>query len=347
MLLFASVISLSLLYSRKLTNKGFLWTLSLVASTFTPVVLLICSAIVVLGFNLVHPLALFILCLNFIGLLVIYFQDITNFGLTMRSFAQSLVVGNYFDFSSEAVKLKNSQGDLVESKFYFAARLSAPVVFQIHGGGFSHGSLEQINPYNSFLHNLGMHVVVLPYRRTPHVDLPVIIADVKAEIESALQVFKERGYAPSQVHLSGRSAGGYLAMAVANEFPEGFVSKVISFYPITDFIKIQEHAYEGDILDWPERLEHLFKSEGVTAETLQKYSVRAFKNLRKTQILVFHGDRDPVVDISQAHLLKDVAKENELKLDFVLLKNQSHAFDVNLNSLASQYCLKKIKNFLT
>lgn len=346
MLLFAGLISLSLLYTRKPTNKGLLWTLSLVTSTFTPVVLLVCAAIIVLGFNLVHPAALLVLSLNFIFLLAIYFKDIANFGLTMRSFAQSLVVGNYFDFSSEAVALKNSSGEVVESKFYLAARLTAPVVFQIHGGGFSHGSLEQINPFNSFLHNLGFHVVVLPYRRIPQVDLPVIIADLKAEIENALQVLKERGYEPEQIHTAGRSAGGYLAMAVANEFPEGFIRKVVSFYPINDFIKIQEHAYAGDILDWPERLEQLFKTEGVTSETLQKYSVGSFSNLRKTQILVFHGDRDPVVDVEQAHALEEVGKKNNLALQVVLLKNQSHAFDVNLNSLASQHCLKKIESFL-
>ncbi|NUN07346.1 MAG: hypothetical protein HUU57_16500, partial [Bdellovibrio sp.] len=150
MLLFACLISLSLLYTRKLTNKGLLWTLSLLASTFTPVILLLCAAIIVLGFNIVHPAALFVLSLNFVMLLALYFADIANFGLTARSFAQSLVVGNYFDFSSESVSLNNSSGESVGSKFYLAARLSAPVVFQIHGGGFSHGSLEQINPFNSF-----------------------------------------------------------------------------------------------------------------------------------------------------------------------------------------------------
>lgn|GEM_PF-2198085 len=339
-------VMLSLIFTRRLSRKSLLWNLSLFSSAFAPQLLLLTGALLFINFATLDRFRMSALILEMVLLSSIILIDAREFSASWGDLLNMFKISNYFDFRSTPIDLKNSEQKKVRAKFYFAKEKTAPVIFQIFGGGFSAGGIQQINPYNVFLHQLGYHVVVLPYRRIPFVDLKMIIQDLQTEVEAAMEIFREKGFLPQRVDLSGRSAGGYLCFALAGKLPAKMISKIIAFYPIVDFQLIAQRANPGDLLGWPHRLQELFKNEGVSSEVLKKYSFPAFANLKEIQILAFHGDKDPVVDIEQSERLAQYLKMGNENSKVIFLKNQSHGFDANLHSLASQYCLRAISDFM-
>lgn len=339
--IYSFLLGLSLIFCRKLTNSGVIWSLSLFSSVFTLHTLIITAALYVVFFCTMGSALQIILGVELCFLIWILSVDYKNFQGTISKLLKSLRMAQYFDLTVRFIEIKNSDGILVQAKFYQHENLNAPIIFHINGGGFSHGELEQINPYNRFLNQQGYHVVVLPYRKIPHVDLETIIADLKAELEDALQYLKELGIHPESLNLSGRSAGGYLTFAVAEQFPIKTFKKIISYYPIVDFEVIHAKSHQGDLLNWPQRLNQLFPGQAGDPENLRKYSVKSFMNIACTQTLILHGNLDPVVDVEQALLLKE--RQN---VEILILPNQSHGFDVSLYSLAAQATQKRIADFL-
>ena len=110
------------------------------------------------------------------------------------------------------VKLPHSTAQLVRAKGVLPADGKRRVVLYLHGGAFltcgtnTHGRLTTM-----ISHYADSPVLVVNYRKIPKHSIGLAIDDCY----DGYQWLRELGYAPDQIVLAGDSAGGYLALALA------------------------------------------------------------------------------------------------------------------------------------
>ncbi len=108
-----------------------------------------------------------------------------------------------------------------------------PALVYFHGGGFVVGDLDS---HASFLRRIAREadvvVVAVDYRLAPEHPFPAAIDDCVAATRAVLAKASELGVDPERVAVGGDSAGGNLALNVAQVVPE--VRAQLVLYPTTD-----------------------------------------------------------------------------------------------------------------
>lgn len=112
----------------------------------------------------------------------------------------------------------------------------APVIVHFHGGGWVVGSLDTHDPFCRYLAELTHAVIVsVDYRLAPEHKFPAAVEDAEAATRWALAHAIEFGGDPKQVFVSGDSAGGNLAAAVALLLRDNAALRgQILLFPVTD-----------------------------------------------------------------------------------------------------------------
>ena len=117
----------------------------------------------------------------------------------------------------ETVKLANASAQLVRAPGVLPADGTRRVVVYLHGGAFltcganSHGRL--VETLSKFADS---PVLVVNYRLLPKHSVGMALDDC----HDGYQWLRRRGYEPEQIVLAGDSAGGYLALALAQRLQE-------------------------------------------------------------------------------------------------------------------------------
>ncbi|MEE6175909.1 alpha/beta hydrolase [Mycobacterium sp. 050134] len=117
----------------------------------------------------------------------------------------------------ETVNLPNASAQLVRAPGVLPADGTRRVVLYLHGGAFltcganSHGRL--VEALSKFADS---PILVVNYRLLPKHSVGMALNDC----HDAYQWLRERGYPPDQIVLAGDSAGGYLALALAQRLQE-------------------------------------------------------------------------------------------------------------------------------
>ena len=117
----------------------------------------------------------------------------------------------------ETVSLRNASAQLVRAPGVLPADGSRRMILYFHGGAFltcganSHGRL--VEALSKFADS---PVLVVNYRLLPKHSIGMALDDC----HDAYRWLRERGYDPDQIVLAGDSAGGYLAMALAQRLQE-------------------------------------------------------------------------------------------------------------------------------
>ncbi len=117
----------------------------------------------------------------------------------------------------ETVNLPNASAQLVRAPGVLAADGSRRMILYFHGGAFltcganSHGRL--VEALSKFADS---PVLVVNYRLLPKHSIGMALDDC----HDAYQWLRGRGYDPDQIVLAGDSAGGYLALALAQRLQE-------------------------------------------------------------------------------------------------------------------------------
>ena len=105
----------------------------------------------------------------------------------------------------------------------------APVLINIHGGGWSEGDKsEDLGLLQSFA-EIGWVAVAINYRLVPDVTFPAQLDDCRAALKWVVENIGQYGGDPDNIVLWGTSAGGHLALLTAStlnlpyeEIPRGF-----------------------------------------------------------------------------------------------------------------------------
>jgi acetyl esterase/lipase len=209
----------------------------------------------------------------------------------------------------------------VKHDIYFNPKAAkpTPVVFNIHGGGWNHGTKETQTGFNSWF-KMGFAVVNIEYRMFPQATAPAAVEDVRASIMYTVQHAKELNIDPNRIVVTGGSAGGHLALMAGllqndNKYDGDY--KKIKGYTIAAIVdKYGPTDLSTDVAVKGKSVRNWLGPAYVESQK-QREAMSPIFYVKKTSppIYIVHGDSDPTVPYQQSIDLKK-------KLDEVGVKNQ-------------------------
>lgn len=229
----------------------------------------------------------------------------------------------------------------------------APVLVQVHGGGWTGGDKALSGaPLMSHLVERGWVCVTVNYRLGPGERWPCMIVDVKRAIAWVKDNIAPFGGDPDFVAISGGSAGGHLASLAAvsagdPRFQPGFesadtsVAAAVPLYGVHDFAT-DEHGLFA-------LLEN--KVIGTTriddADNWQAASPLHRAGPDAPPFLVIHGSADTIVAVGQSRrFTRRLAQVSGTDVLFAELPRAQHGFD-GFRTARTAHTVRAVHRFLT
>ena len=235
---------------------------------------------------------------------------------------------------------------------------NAPVLLQVHGGGWTIGNKDQQGiPLMQHMAAKGWVCVAINYRLSPRDAFPAHVVDVKQAIAWIRRHIASYGGNPDYIAITGGSAGGHLCALAAltagdTSWQPGFedadtsVECAVPHYGVYDFAgSIGSKAAE--------LLRDQFLARYVLQTTWEK-DPEAFEAaspiLRITpeapDFFVLHGADDTLVPVGQARaFVERLKKVSESSVVYAELPGAQHAFDV-FPSIRSAHIVRAIDRYL-
>ncbi|MEO7312371.1 MAG: alpha/beta hydrolase [Chitinophagaceae bacterium] len=225
----------------------------------------------------------------------------------------------------------------------------SPIVINIHGGGWNHGTKESQTGFNTFF-KAGFAVANMEYRLTPQATAPAAVEDTRCALIYLISHAKELNIDVDKIVIMGGSSGGHLALMgglLANDHrfdtncpgvENIHVAAIIDKYGITD---VWDWAYGPNLTsksatNW---LGTRAKDEQFAKSLSPYYYVT--KNSPPTFIV--HGDADPTVPYQQSVALHKQFLEVGVKTEFITVEGGLHGkFDKDKNSEVNKALMKFI-----
>lgn len=234
----------------------------------------------------------------------------------------------------------------------------APVLLQVHGGGWTIGTKDQQGiPLMQHMAARGWICVAINYRLAPRDPFPAQVIDVKKAIAWIRDNIAAYGGDPDYLAITGGSAGGHLAALAAltaNDpaYQPGFehadttVQAAVPHYGVYDFAGasglrsaelLRDAFLAPRILQkpWPDARE-----EFEAASPLLRITPEA------PDFFVLHGVHDTLVPVAQARLFVERLREISQKtVVYAELPGAQHAFDI-FPSIRSAHVVRAIERYL-
>ncbi|HET7683543.1 MAG TPA: alpha/beta hydrolase [Marmoricola sp.] len=235
---------------------------------------------------------------------------------------------------------------------------NAPVLFQVHGGGWTIGDKGQQGLLlMNRMAQRGWICVASNYRLAPKHPFPAQIVDVKKALAWVRDNIGEYGGDPSYVVITGGSAGGHLAALAAltpdvKEYQPGFedadtrVSACVPFYGVYDMANLTEDRHARGMRDWF-LAPRVFRKDPVEdLDDFVQASPLAHVTEHTPDFLVIHGANDSLVNVGQARSFVAALREkSDASVTYSELPGTQHAFEV-FGSIRSHHVIKAVERWL-
>ena len=236
--------------------------------------------------------------------------------------------------------------------------VGAPVLFQIHGGGWVVGSKdEQALPLMNHLASRGWVCVTANYRLSPRATFPEHLIDCKKALAWVKENIAGYGGDPDFVAVTGGSAGGHLAAMVAltqndPEYQPGFedadtsVRGCVPFYGVYDFTdRNGTHRNSG--------LQQILADQvmkGTPEEKPEEWdraSPIARVNEQAPPFFAIHGEADTLVPVGEAReFVGALCEKSPEPVAYAELPGAQHAFEV-FASVRTLHVVNGVERYLT
>jgi acetyl esterase/lipase len=234
----------------------------------------------------------------------------------------------------------------------------APVLIQIHGGGWTIGTKEQQGLLlMNRMAQQGWICIAANYRLAPKHYMPTQIIDVKRAIAWVKEHIAEYGGDPAYVVITGGSAGGHLSALAAltpglADYQPGFedadtsISACVPFYGIYDLAGITEDRAAIDMRDRFLGPRVFHRDPRTDLEPFVQASPIAHVSEHTPDFFVIHGRNDTLVSVKQARAFVDALKaKSDASVTYAELPGAQHAFDV-FSSIRSQHTIAAVQRWL-
>ena len=219
---------------------------------------------------------------------------------------------------------------------------AAPVLLQIHGGGWMVGSKEQqARPLMRQLTASGWVCVSINYRLSPKATWPEHLVDCKLALKWIREHIGDYGGDPGYVVVTGGSAGGHLSAMMGltvnrPEFQPGFetvdtsVRAMVLFYGVYDFL--DRYGFRGGSGPGFRRIaqRYILKADpDAQRELFAGASPLDQIHRDVAPALIVHGDRDLLAPVEEARLFAERLRESSgSPVAYVELSGAQHAFEM-------------------
>jgi acetyl esterase/lipase len=234
----------------------------------------------------------------------------------------------------------------------------APVLLQIHGGGWMIGNKDQQGlPLMYHLAARGWVCVAINYRLSPRATWPDHLVDCKRALAWIRTHIAEYGGDPGYVVVTGGSAGGHLTAMMgltANdpEYQPGFedvdtsVRAMIPFYGVYDWTGTAAKRRDEGLRDILEK--HIVKRPFDDARDVYERASPLFNvHPGAPPALVVHGDLDTLAPVEEARAFVEKLRATSRKpVVYVELRGAHHAFEV-FNSIRAMHAIAGVDLYLS
>lgn len=219
-----------------------------------------------------------------------------------------------------------------------------PVLIDIHGGGWQHGTALSDDRFNSYMARAGYAVFALDYRQAPAFQFPAQLEDVRTALDWVRQHAAEFRGDPARILLCGRSAGAELALlaAYASDLPP--VRGVVSFYAPTDLALGYSRLPSPDPLD----VRSVLRAYLGGPPPRPQYALASPVNLVRPGLpptLLLQGGRDHIVKPEFARELRDRLQAQGDSVVLLELPWSEHGFDLLYSGMGHQIALQAVELF--
>jgi acetyl esterase/lipase len=242
----------------------------------------------------------------------------------------------------------NSAGDDLRLLVYKTSETNAPVVFYIHGGGWTGGNFKS-NPAicKTLAGKYGIAVISIQYTfaTVPGTKMEDTIGDCYDAVEYVLSRSSEFGIDPDRLGFFGSSAGGHLASCCAMRFPQ---TKVLAgWYGAYDLQLTMSHYAPESNTKRRELLSDFFNgwdSEYIKSVSPSEMALKTKKT--KFKAVLFEGTADTTIGPGNAETFrKALAKAGNKNVELVIFENVTHS--ITRSYAADEMYLKTIELFNT
>ncbi len=236
-------------------------------------------------------------------------------------------------------------------------REDAPVLLQIHGGGWMIGNKDQQGlPLMYHLAARGWVCVAINYRLSPRGTWPDHLVDCKRALAWIRAHIAEYGGDPDYVVVTGGSAGGHLTALMgltANDpnYQPGFedvdtsVRAMIPFYGVYDWTGTAGQRRDKGMRDILEK--YIVKQKFDEARDVYEGASPIFRiHPGAPPALIVHGNLDTLAPVEEARAFVEKLRATTRKpVVYVELKGAHHAFEV-FNSIRAMHAIAGVDLYL-
>lgn len=234
----------------------------------------------------------------------------------------------------------------------------APVLLQVHGGGWTIGDKDQQGiPLMHHLAARGWVCVAINYRLSPRDPFPAHIVDVKRAIAWIKENIADYGGDPDYLAITGGSAGGHLCALAAltpNDpaWQPGFedadtsVQVAVPHYGVYDFAGATGLTSARQMRDGFLGPRILKKRYADDPDAFEAASPILQVTADAPDFFVLHGERDTLVSVDQARqFVAELRRTSKRTVVYAELPGTQHAFDV-FPSIRSAHMVRAIDRYL-
>jgi acetyl esterase/lipase len=235
---------------------------------------------------------------------------------------------------------------------------SAPVLMQIHGGGWAHGhKRQQALPLVHHLASLGWIVVTPNYRLSPDVRMPAQLIDCKSAFAWIRAHIAAMGGDPTFIAVTGGGAGAHLATLLALTFDEpelqpGFEhvdtrpAACVPLHGVYDLAdRRRRHAGRDARLRW---LGQTLMPCPLERDALAWDAASPLAQLRRDAppFFVLHGTHDALSPVEEAReFARELGRVTTEPVAYAELEGAQHGWD-SLCSPRAMHTVRAVTRFL-
>lgn len=234
----------------------------------------------------------------------------------------------------------------------------APVLLQVHGGGWTIGTKDQQGiPLMHHLAAKGWVCVAINYRLAPRDPFPAQVIDVKRAIAWIREHIEEYGGDPDYLAITGGSAGGHLTALAAvtpNDpaYQPGFedadtsVAVAVPHYGVYDFAG-STGLRKAELMRDTFLAPRVVRRSWTEAPEVFEAGTPLLRITKEApDFFVLHGAHDTLVPVEQARLFVERLRETSgATVVYAELPGAQHAFDV-FPSIRSTHVVRAIDRYL-
>ncbi len=206
-----------------------------------------------------------------------------------------------------------------------------PLLVWIHGGGWTKGSKSALNPVFRRLTAQGYAVASIDYRLDGLASHPRQIHDCKGAIRWLRASADTYGYDPARIGVGGGSAGGHLVLLLGlsggvDELEGDVGGNLDQSSRVQAVVDLYGPSALGQLAERSERFRRNQPPEALATFDAMARSASPVTYLTADDppLLILHGDKDPVVSVSQSQLMHDRYQEAGLDSSLRVIAGAQH-----------------------